>query len=349
MVNTIQITATPIRETRNEGVTIAKAIAIILMVLGHSGCPDVINHFLGIMRMPLFFIMSGYCFKEKYIDDGRKYLKRRVTGVYVPFVKWGIFFLLLHNFIYAEQYSLPQIGYKAGCIVIGLIENEQLIGGYWFIHDLFWGSLLFYGTLKLIRKAWFAALLLGITALLMSYFSFKVSCFIYPRTALGACFIAIGHAYHVSRLSFEKNLFYITTIFVSLGITSVFWHTSFLDFTWTDVPIFIIAASAGSLMIFGIGERLSKINNGLVRKILVFVGGKTFAVLTWHMSAFKIVTVAIILIYGLEWNRFYDFPVMADYASEGWIIAYFVVGLIVPLSVYYLIEQIKVNRKKELT
>ena len=72
-------------KTFNSGVTIAKAIAIILMVLGHSGCPDAVNHFLGLMRMPLFFLMSGYCFKAKYLTDGGKYLRRRVTGVYVPY------------------------------------------------------------------------------------------------------------------------------------------------------------------------------------------------------------------------------------------------------------------------
>lgn len=41
---------------RDNSVTIAKAIAIILMVMGHSGCPDGINHYLGMIRMPLFFL-----------------------------------------------------------------------------------------------------------------------------------------------------------------------------------------------------------------------------------------------------------------------------------------------------
>lgn len=328
-------------ENRNVGITIAKAIAIILMVLGHSGCPDALNDFLGIIRMPLFFIMSGYCFKQKYIEDGRKYLKRRVTGVYWPFVKWSIVFLLLHNVIYPDNYSLQTIGYKAFCTVVGLIENEQLIGGYWFVHDLFWGSLLFYAMVRVVKKEWAVVLLLGIAGLLMNYFDVKLSCFLYPRTVLASCFIAIGYAYKVSRFSFEKNWIFIGCVFVSLGVLSLFWTTSFLEFSWKDVPLFIPAATMGSLMIFGIGEHLSLISDGVCKRFFVYVGGKTFAILTWHMLSFKLVSVFLILVLELDWTRFYDFPVMMDYASKGWSIAYLAVGLFVPLSVYYLIEKIK--------
>ena len=60
---------------RDNSISIAKGIAIILMVLGHAQCPELLNRYLSMMRMPLFFFMSGYCFKIKYMDDGRGYLK----------------------------------------------------------------------------------------------------------------------------------------------------------------------------------------------------------------------------------------------------------------------------------
>lgn len=72
---------------RNNAVTIAKAIAIILMVMGHSKCPIVINHMLDLFLMPLFFIMSGYCFKDKYLTDGIGFIKQRIKGIYLPYIK----------------------------------------------------------------------------------------------------------------------------------------------------------------------------------------------------------------------------------------------------------------------
>lgn len=52
---------------RDDKVTIAKGIGILLMVAAHAGIPDMISKFIVMFHMPLFFFMSGYCFKEKYL------------------------------------------------------------------------------------------------------------------------------------------------------------------------------------------------------------------------------------------------------------------------------------------
>ena len=51
-------------QTRNNYISIAKAIGIILMVAGHSGCPALINNFLYLFHMPLFFVCSGYFYQD---------------------------------------------------------------------------------------------------------------------------------------------------------------------------------------------------------------------------------------------------------------------------------------------
>ena len=79
-------------------VTIVKAIGIILMVIGHSGCPQMLSKFIYLFHMPLFFFCSGIFLKA--ISDRETafaFIKRRVVGLYVPFVKWSILFLFLHN------------------------------------------------------------------------------------------------------------------------------------------------------------------------------------------------------------------------------------------------------------
>ena len=52
----------------NPSVGYLKALGILLMVLGHSGNTLHVNHFIYMFHMPLFFIASGYCFKEKYLS-----------------------------------------------------------------------------------------------------------------------------------------------------------------------------------------------------------------------------------------------------------------------------------------
>lgn len=52
---------------RDDKVTIAKAIGILLMVAVHGGTPEWASRFIVMFHMPLFFFLSGYCFKEKYL------------------------------------------------------------------------------------------------------------------------------------------------------------------------------------------------------------------------------------------------------------------------------------------
>lgn len=40
---------------RNQSVSIAKGIAIVLMVAAHANCPSFAQKFIGMFHMPLFF------------------------------------------------------------------------------------------------------------------------------------------------------------------------------------------------------------------------------------------------------------------------------------------------------
>lgn len=131
---------------RNKALDIAKAICISLMVIGHSGCPDYLNHFIYMFHMPCFFFISGWLLKDKYLTDWRKGLYNKIKGSYFPFVKWSLIFLLLHNVfawlhLYDTSYSLHEFAIKALRIVT-MTGSEQLLGGYWFLISLCWASVL---------------------------------------------------------------------------------------------------------------------------------------------------------------------------------------------------------------
>lgn len=77
--------------------SVAKALAIFFMVLAHSGCPSWISGFVSMFHMPFFFICAGYFFKAAYWDNGQPFVERRIKRLYVPFVKWSVVMLCLHN------------------------------------------------------------------------------------------------------------------------------------------------------------------------------------------------------------------------------------------------------------
>ena len=344
---------------RDNAVTISKGIAIILMVFGHAGCPELANNFLCMIRMPLFFFMSGYCFKEKYLAEAFTYLKRRVTGVYWPYVKWSLLFLLLHNVffylnIYSDEYgfngrvsalySISDYLSRAVSIVTKMKEHEQLLGGYWFLKSLFVGSLIFYFVRRYVKSIPLGMLILLLLLLLLSFTGWKMPYFsIGARDILGAFFIMTGHAYKTYNIQLHNSRAFILAAIIIVVIGSLCWPTSMLKFTYINVVPYIISAVVGTLVIFHLGVWLVGKKETVISRFLVFTGNHTFNVLTWHFLSLKIVSLLLILLYGLPIKQLSEFPVIESYAREGWWIAYFIVGVSVPLVGTWLYHKLRVK------
>ena len=145
---------------RDTTISIAKGIAIILMVIAHAEAPGWLCKFIFEFHMPLFFITAGYFFSTKYLHDEATFVKKRIKGLYVPFVKWAVFFLIIHNRMFDigilnEAYGNEQGGvlhpWTAHQIQQNLWNIFTAMGGYdaflcgafWFFRGLFVASILY--------------------------------------------------------------------------------------------------------------------------------------------------------------------------------------------------------------
>lgn len=61
----------------DDKISIAKALGIITVVIGHSTAPTNICMFISSFHMPLFFYLSGYFFKEENTKSYRNYLIKK--------------------------------------------------------------------------------------------------------------------------------------------------------------------------------------------------------------------------------------------------------------------------------
>ena len=159
--------------SRDESISISRAVAIILMVVAHAGIWKSVNHVFYTFHMPLFFIVSGMCFKRKYLTNAGLFLKRKLAGIYWPYIKWSLLFLCLHNLcfkfhLYDTEYGFQGVGTNlyttydflihARDILFKMEGHENLLGTFWFLKQLFWGNLLFYGVLRLAKDhSWLAS------------------------------------------------------------------------------------------------------------------------------------------------------------------------------------------------
>lgn len=145
-------------QDKNPYIVYIKAVGIILMVLGHCGCaiPYMVQ-FLYMFHMPLFFFASGYCFKSSSLDFPKQFLKKRIKGLYWPYIKWNMFFLVFYNFFVkrniceGDLYGLSDIAKHTFNIIYHMTDAQPLLGGYWFLSALFSGLMISWCLLKLFK------------------------------------------------------------------------------------------------------------------------------------------------------------------------------------------------------
>lgn len=341
----------------DNSVSFAKGIGIILMVWGHTFFSMYGRTAIYMFHMPLFFFISGYCFKESHLENFRNYARKRISRIYVPFVKWGLIFLLLHNIFFhlniyngtygfggevSQLYGLSDYLKKTFQILFCLSGNEQLLGGYWFLHTMFFASFIFYGLLKL--KKPIVGLLIALILSVLLYFKgipvINIYCGAKELFAV-ACMIA-GYLYKSYSIDqfVDKHSAYVLFVCVLLLVSgSLYWPGEMLDMKWTHTVPYFISAMAGSVLIMklsGYWTEKTPHFSGFISNI----GNRTLEILTWHFLSFKLVSLVIIACYGLPIEHLAEFPVMRPYNVQGWWILYFVTGIAFPVIGTFFTEKI---------
>ena len=145
--------------SRDGRIDIAKALAIILVVLGHSLEAPVewqqyLRNYVVSFHLSLFFFLSGWFLDIQDIASKLHFIARKVKGLWLPYVKWMFAFIVLHNiFCKLHCYGSFRGGQMPGtCSIIEIAENlimsltfrgnNQLLGGFWFIPTLFYASIM---------------------------------------------------------------------------------------------------------------------------------------------------------------------------------------------------------------
>lgn len=343
----------------NHNITYTKSVGIILMVLCHSMFWDI--PFVYMFHMPLFFFVSGYCFKERYISEPFRFVWQRIKGIYWPYVKWSLLFLALHNVfcslnIYDKSvlYSIQDVLPIIKRILIEMDGHEQLLAGYWFLKSLFWGSIISFVVIvisKLCTKLRDITILdvgylinvkiggvtLLVVLLLLINYDFPMKGL--SQAVLAAIFVLLGYLFKSHNVkTFNKPGIFLS--FVLVGVGCVTWNMAMhaLPYSIYKVIPYIVTGIIGTWMIYSLPwERVKEIT----ADVLQFIGNNTLTILTWHFLSFKFVSLLIINIYGLPIERLAEHPVITEYSVKGWWLAYFLFSMLTTCGIAYCNRWIK--------
>ena len=266
----------------------------------------------------------------------------------MPFVKWSLLFLLLHNVFYYLNIYNGEYGFKGEVsylyswkeyvircirIVLGLHGQEQLLGGYWFLPQLLYASIIGFFTIKYVRNLYTGtAIMLGLS-IVISFFDLRMPFWgIRSLTFFSTVFFLTGYLYKKKYNNWNKG--YLSVLFaVIVAVGSVWGYTSMLSFTTDKMLPYAVCAICGTVMTLNISQYIAS-KESWIKNLLVYVGNNTLTVLTWHFLCFKIVSLIIIQCHDLPIEQLACFPIIPEYVS--WWMSYFMIGVGVPLILIYL-------------
>lgn len=334
-------------QTRNNFISIAKAIGIILMVAGHSGCPALMNNFLYLFHMPLFFVCSGYFYKDiRDITKLTNYYKRKTQGLYIPYLKWSLFFLLFHNIfvvlniIHSDIYDLSDYIKQIFHICI-MKDFEILIRPFWFIKELLLSSILIatlsylrHRYLKKITNTIYASIFIFLTVLCKYH---KIKCPALGDVSiltLSITYIYLGMLYRKYENKIKLGN---ATCIISFAITitgSILFRGE-IDMRYTtilNILPYLLLSITGILFIYEVSK---KINLHIKdHHYIYYVGNHTMPILALNLLALKIGNLIKIQIYDMPLESLASHTIIYDHNQLFWIL-YLIIGVLIPLLIEY--------------
>lgn len=347
---------------RNTVLSIAKGIAIILMVIGHAEGPGLLTNFIYTFHMPLFFIAAGYFFnRERSLADPWSFISRRLKGLYVPMVKWSLIFLLLHNVWFhvgllneqwgnwtggvTHPYTLSTALDRAWRIVTGMGGyDEFMAGAFWFFRGLLLSSIGFLllslvldgrGPLKGTTRVTLAIMALTLVVVAIRV-RFKITYCPFPnggwRETWGIMFFGMGVLYR----AWEHRLRDHWAVAMACGAflcVAAWGHFSGMNngARMIDIVTLPLTGAAGFVMVHYLASLIDSRGNRL-RDWLVFIGDNTLWIFIFHIISFKLVSAVKIMWYGLDWGQMGCHMVIHDCRPDWFWVPYSIVGVALPLA-----------------
>lgn len=350
---------------RDQTLDILKGFGIILMVVAHSGAPVWLHDTIYTFHMPLFFIASGWFFSERNIDDNLGFATRKIKSIYWPYWKWCVIFLLLHNLFYSvgilngsygdngsvsHIYSIKNMVVRAVDLTFRMTSYEEyLLGAYWFVRSLLWGSLLlcFFSALlskvtnmKIRTCILSVAAIFGILGGAISLFNIHIP--FWPqggyREMMAVFFLGMG--YMLRKQDWWRSNWWLIAIFavipLSLLLEPTKLSTSPTFVMWLLIPF---TGLAGYAFFYNLSNVIAN-QQGKMAVVLSYIGRQTFYIMTFHFLMFKPASLLKTYFLGLDWRMIGCHPVIPPEGDNWYWLVYSISSIILSIVFAEIVERI---------
>ena len=337
-------------------VSISKGICIILMVMGHSGCPTFLHDFIYLFHMPFFFFISGwFCRKSTSLwGNGGLSVKilKRIKRLYIPFILYCLAFIALStiskicsgtDYFGVKEITFPMIMK----VFINMEAPTDLLGATWFIRSLFFAAVSIDIFLYILRNTKHAEFRLFIIYLAIAVWmkTFPADTPVIRQLALivlGGAFFLMGCCFKDLFNKLKDYVFTLPICIVLLVIETVLAPNTMLKVNgvWNSI-LYFFGAVPGILLVLIVSSLLDRLKT--TKNVLSDIGLKTRVILFLHFTAFILINILAVVLKDLDKSFITSFPVIHS-LKGGWWILYTITGTTIPLLLKYCSTKLRRNR-----
>ena len=272
-----------IEKKRIDYIDIAKGIGIIFVVLGHSEFHQ--SHILRLLsgiawtfHMPLFFILSGLCFRKKGNEIIYALFKRLAVPFYFTILLFVLFYLATghieesKDWIWGGLYA-SGVSYYTPFYIKG-------VGALWFLLALFWAKIILNYIVQLPEY-----IVLVLVVLLAYWGVYSYSRFVLPleiqNGCIGLLYLFIGFLAHKYGL---LQKFYLPALVFALLVwmLAYFNNYGYMTLVNCDVDVIsIIVSCCACYVVMLLSKLLERFK--ILCRIFTWLGKNTIIILCFHM------------------------------------------------------------------
>ena len=324
--------ARPQAGDRVRAVDVARALGVLGVIAGHAWYGSALERVFLSFDLALFFFVGGYVYNESYSARPDRLMAKRLTTLYLPFIRWGLFWLIFHNSLLHLGIYSTRTGYldqgtpwydlrtfiQAGVRIVTFRGTEPMAGALWFLASLFIANVLFglasFVTLRLFKRPneGFRTVLV----LILGAAGYLSNPLLHNRFYLGTSLVALvifhwGVLYR--RYSPLLPLRWYFAVAAGVAVTWAILRGGWVYFganTYQSPVLLFTVVPAGiyaSLYLSKVFE-----NN----RFLHYVGTNTIFIIATHFLAFKAVSLVQIWAYGYPDYYLAKYPVISG--AGGW-------------------------------
>lgn len=369
---------------RTPSFTILKAIAIILVVIAHSAAPAYLSNFAYMVGVPAFFVLSGYFFKLDNLDNTSDFVIRRTKTLYLPFIKWGVFFLILHNLFFevgflsesygnaqggvTHPYNWTQAAQHLWSMVFNMSGYDPFMAGvFWFFRALFLANIAFTFLFKATRQLgkfktstlqvvsvivlafllalWQASMGLHITGVAQGGY----------RELMGIVLLGIGFLLRRADETPDSSIWHNPIIMLAASSVVLMILTFVYPISMAakpgsvlSVPILTVAGTAAFIWLRGLSEFILQLPEKYTQWLQI-TGENSLYIFVFHLLAFKVASMIKVGVYQLDWAMVGGHPVVQHELGDGFWLLYIFVGVVLPILPVWIWKKITNQRKFDAT